>query len=534
LFAWVQNALRQAFERLERPFDAAFGPRLNPFHHLGALSFFFFWVVAVSGLYLYIFFETSLQGAYRSIEALTREQWYLGGVMRSLHRYGSDAMVVTGLLHLAREFARDRLRGARWYSWLTGVVLLWFLYASGITGYWLVWDRLAQYVATTTSEWLDVLPLFGEPIARNFLANATVSDRFFSLLVFIHIAVPLFLLLGIWVHIQRISRPRSQPPRRLAAGSLAMLVALSLVHPALSQPPADLDTAVTTLRLDWFYLAAYPLMEAWSYEAIWWIAGLGSLLLMLLPWLPPRREPAAVVNLSDCNGCGRCFADCPYNAVVMRPRTDGLPFEQEAAVDQNLCTACGICVGACPTATPFRQATALVPGIDLPALPASALRERTLTAAARLGSGGARVLVYACRHGAPLDGLEAAAGVAVVELPCSGMLPPSFIDFVITRRHADGVLVAGCAAGDCYNRFGQDWTEQRMAAARDPYLRQRVPRERLVLVWAGTGGRERLERELAAFRERLRALGPYRRVAVPAPPPFKAPAEELTHVARLG
>jgi hypothetical protein len=61
-----------------------------------------------------------------------------------------------------------------------------------------------------------------------------------------------------------------------------------------------------------------------------------------------------------------------------------------------------------------------------------------------------------------------------------------------------------------------------------------VPRERLVLVWAGTGGRERLERELAAFRERLRALGPYRRVAVPAPPPFKAPAEELTHVARLG
>jgi hypothetical protein len=36
---------------------------------------------------------------------------------------------------------------------------------SGITGYWLVWDKLAYYVAITTSELLDYLPIFGEPIA---------------------------------------------------------------------------------------------------------------------------------------------------------------------------------------------------------------------------------------------------------------------------------------------------------------------------------------------------------------------------------
>ena len=33
--------------------------------------------------------------------------------MRSLHRYSSDAMVITMALHLLREFAQDRYRGPR-------------------------------------------------------------------------------------------------------------------------------------------------------------------------------------------------------------------------------------------------------------------------------------------------------------------------------------------------------------------------------------------------------------------------------------
>ena len=41
----------------------------------------------------------------------------------------------------------------------------------------------------------------------NFIGGGAVSDRFFSLLIFLHIGIPLILLLGMWIHIQRISRP---------------------------------------------------------------------------------------------------------------------------------------------------------------------------------------------------------------------------------------------------------------------------------------------------------------------------------------
>jgi quinol-cytochrome oxidoreductase complex cytochrome b subunit len=41
-------------------------------------------------------------------------------------------------LHLSREFILGHLRGPRWFAWFTGVVLLWFVFACGISGYWLV------------------------------------------------------------------------------------------------------------------------------------------------------------------------------------------------------------------------------------------------------------------------------------------------------------------------------------------------------------------------------------------------------------
>lgn len=210
--ALIKRALARAFTRCEAVFEYAFGQKNNPFNSLGSLGWFFYWIVAATGVYLYIFFDTGVTDAYASVEYITHEQWYAAGVMRSLHRYASDALVIVVVLHIFREFAFDRLRGRRFFAWLTGLPLLGFIYICGISGYWLVWDQLAQYIAIATTEWLDTLPLFGEPIANNFLDNTTLGGRFFTLMVFIHIFGPLFMLLLMWVHVQRHSQARVNPP----------------------------------------------------------------------------------------------------------------------------------------------------------------------------------------------------------------------------------------------------------------------------------------------------------------------------------
>ncbi|RZI43303.1 hydrogenase iron-sulfur subunit [Herbaspirillum sp. HC18] len=491
-------------QRIESVFDRAFGSGANPWHNLGALSFFFFWVVAATGLYLFAVFDTSVIGAYQSVHDIT-EQWYLGGVVRSLHRYASDAFAVTITLHLLREFLYGHYLHFRRFSWISGIPLLWFAFASGINGYWLVWDRLAQFVAVGTAELFDWLPVFGGAMVRNFLTPESISDRFFSLLVFLHIGLPLLLLAGMFIHIQRISRAKSKPPRMLAWGSFAMLLVLSFAAPAVSMQPADMMVVPSDLPMDWFYLAIYPLLYAWTPGQVWGLLGGTTLLLLLIPYVQRRkRQPVAVVNLASCNGCGRCFNDCPYSAVTMQPRSDGTRHALEAVVNADQCASCGICAGSCPSSTPFRHIGQLVTGIDMPQMPIDSIRTQLKDMLGKL-QGDCKLVVFGCSCAASVDAL-AGPDVAVFSLICSGQLTPAFVEYAL-RNGADGVVVTGCHEGDCAYRLGGTWTDQRLAGEREPHLRRNnIETERLLRVTAATYEFVALAAAVEAFKNRLHAV----------------------------
>ena len=285
----LQDLLQWLFLRVEGLFNAAFGDRINPFYHLGAITFFLFWVIGASGLYLYIFFETGVAEAYSSVIALTTKQWWLGGVMRSVHRYASDAMVLTMVLHMLRYFAFNLYHGFRWFSWITGVMLIWMVYASGINGYMLPWDQLAQYVTVTSFEWLDWLPIFNGSLMRNFLYSEHVGARFFTLLSFMHLGLPLVMLMVMWIHVQRVPKARTTPPRPIVIGLLATLVVLSLVAPVHSQGgQTDLAQAATSIEMDWFYMAVFPLLSEWPLGRVWALVVGISVIIALLPWWPPQ------------------------------------------------------------------------------------------------------------------------------------------------------------------------------------------------------------------------------------------------------
>ncbi|MCW8835061.1 MAG: hydrogenase iron-sulfur subunit, partial [Rhodospirillales bacterium] len=335
--------------------------------------------------------------------------------------------------------------------------------------------------------------------------NGSLTDRFFTLLICMHIFVPLFLLFTMWVHLMRMAHAETNPPRQVALGAFGFLIVLSLVFPAVSHGPADLGKVVMNVGLDWFYLAGYPIYDMWGGEVLWIVAVGTSFALAMVPFIVPKEKYIpAVVDLPNCNGCTRCFVDCPFGAVTMQPRTDGSRYEEEAIVKENFCTGCGICVGSCPASSPFRRSEDLVTGIDLPHLRLSDLRTRMTEEAGRL-SGETKVLVFGCEHGVDLKALESPE-VGTVTFTCIGQMPPSFIDYAVNRLDIDGIMLTGCRSGDCYHRLGVIWTEERLTGYRDPYLRPRIERDQMRVCWAASIENPRLSREIDAFKAELQGM----------------------------
>jgi coenzyme F420-reducing hydrogenase delta subunit/ferredoxin len=496
------NPVKRAYLLLESWFNVSFGTEWNPLYHLGTLSFFLFWVILVSGIYLFIPFHGSLDGAHASVEYITHDQWYAAGIMRSLHRYASDAVVITVLLHMFKEFASGRYRGFRWFSWVTGIPNLWMIVTIGITGYWLVWDELAQYIAIGSARLMDALPIFSGAMTRNFVAGQ-MTDRFFILIEFLHLlGQPLLLVFMLWLHVSRLSNVEINPPRGLAAGTFVALLALSLLNPAISHAPANLATMPQEIRLDWFYLNAYPLLDYWSEGKTWILTISVTVFLMIMPWLLPRKDGAkAVVDLDNCNGCGLCFDDCPFDAISIQARTDGAKFENEVVVNPELCGACGICTGSCPASNPFRSSrTELKSGIDMPQLTVDDLRTVTNGAIARM-DGETNILIFGCEHGFNVNRLDS-GDTQGIRLLCSGMLPPTLVEYAL-KKGAHGVMVTGCRHNDCYFRFGNRWTKMRFDGKRKPSLRGRADRDRIRIHGGAETDQKRVETDLQAFRAEL-------------------------------
>ena len=361
----LQALLQWGFTKVEGLFNLAFGERMNPLYYIGAISYYLMWLIVASGLYLYAFFETSVSGASASVEALTHAQPWAGGVLRSIHRYASDGVVLTMLLHMLRHFALDHYRAFRWFSWVSGMALLWLVYVAGINGYMLPWDRLAKFTVVATAEWLDWLPVFNGTLVRNFIFEENVNDRLFSLLSFIHIGVPLAALAILWVHTQRVPQARTSPPLPVMAVLTAALIVLSIVKPAVSQTDASAE-----LGFDWFYLPVLALLYRWTPGEVWLLVGAGTLLLVVLPWLPPKRRGAERYMLVrpdnriiavrqgetlldaalrdgialpfDCRngGCGECKATLRSGAVDFGPHQPGVLSADERAAGTILPCVC--------------------------------------------------------------------------------------------------------------------------------------------------------------------------------------------------
>jgi len=516
------RVLDDAFEQLDAWISRFLPEDLNPLAQTGAIVNTSLLVALLTGFLLLPFYKTSVHQAWHSLEA-ARSQPFTGQLIRSLHRYSSDVCMFFAILHALKLAAARRFVGPRWLAWVTGLVLVASLWLVGWLGYWLVWDERARQVALGTAKLVDVLPILSDPLSRSFLTDASVNTLFFFLVFFAHMLLPLAMGVALWLHITRLSRSRFLTKRKMTWAVLGALLLACAILPAHSVGPAKMAVTPGPMKIDAWYLLPLYVTDRLGGVWLWFLTAATGVLLFAVPWLLSRGQarPAQVIE-ARCNACRNCFADCPFDAIEMAPRTDGRNYDTVAKVDPNKCVGCGICAGSCDSMgiglpwidTPeTRRAldawlAGTFPGTEKSAAPpdkADKASERIAFVCAE--SAGATL-----RVDGPTGHCPELPGYRVLKVPCIGWVHALTIERAL-RHGAPGVLLVGCGEGDCRYREGAKWTKARLAGVRVPFLRtDKVQVERVRLIRHHRIARSALVRSAEAFlREKLPALpGPSR------------------------
>jgi ferredoxin len=457
--------LRRGLRKLDALFNILYSSAWNPFYRTGTISILLLVIIIVTGLYLLFFYR--LTAPYESVVEMSKE-WWLGGWIRSLHRYASDFAVVFVFIHVVRMFAEKKHYGARTLAWISGVFCLFFLFGLGWTGFVLVWDRQGQELAVIGAQLLSLIPIFENVITRSFSGITPLGSSFFFMNLFLHVAVPLGMVIALWIHTSRLNQPRWVPEKKYSWYVVGFLILYSLLNPVDISSKANLFLIRETFYVDIYYnlMIIFHDFASSKYTLFFFI--LPFLLLIFVPYLfAPKKEeqnPKAQTDQKRCEGCQQCYEDCPFEAIKMVPRSEGSGSEIVAAVFDSKCVGCGICSASCSQLS-----------IGPSAKSASIQLERTRQLKANTSIFDL-VIVY-CESEHTQESLalklketeyEKFKDISFYPIACLGELHIATLNVLSTQFTQ--VLVVSCPESICQNRSGVQLFKDRIFGQRGPKL----------------------------------------------------------------
>jgi quinol-cytochrome oxidoreductase complex cytochrome b subunit len=127
---------------------------------LGGISFVLFLLLTLTGVLLMFYYRPTIALAYRDMKDL-EFAITLGKLMRNLHRWAAQAMVVAVIAHMVRVFLTGSYKKPREFNWGVGVLLLALTLFLSFTGYLLPWDQLAIWAITVGTNMAGATPGLG-------------------------------------------------------------------------------------------------------------------------------------------------------------------------------------------------------------------------------------------------------------------------------------------------------------------------------------------------------------------------------------
>jgi len=199
LYQWIDERAGMHHYIKREILDKPVPKGLNLSFCFGGITFFLFLMLAASGYFMTIYYVPSPDQAYQTVDYITHEV-SLGYVVRGVHYWAANLMIVTVLLHMIRVFIYGAYKKPRELNWITGVLLLLLVLAFGFTGYLLPWDQKAFWATNVGTSIVGTVPFVGEYVMKIVRGGTDLGAltllRFYSLHVIFLPMVSVILLLG--------------------------------------------------------------------------------------------------------------------------------------------------------------------------------------------------------------------------------------------------------------------------------------------------------------------------------------------------
>lgn len=269
----------------------------------GSMLVFAFVVQAITGVFLWMGYSPSSQTAWESVYYIQHEMQG-GWLVRGVHHFMAQAMVVVLALHLLQVVIDGAYRSPREVNYWLGLILMKIVLGLGLTGYLLPWDQKGYWATNVATNLMTLVPFAGAELQKvvvggNEYGHATLT-RFFALhagvlpgllVAFLGLHIMVFRRHGLTAHITPGRKDQDFWPHQVLLDAVACLVMLGVVVLCVINfdvgglltgnlgdtgrlgaelgAPADPSEQYSAARPEWYYLFLFQLLKFFEGSTEW-------------------------------------------------------------------------------------------------------------------------------------------------------------------------------------------------------------------------------------------------------------------------
>jgi len=249
----------------------------------GSTLVFTFALQMITGIFLWSAYSPSTQTAWESVFYIQHVMW-LGNIVRGVHHYAAQAMVVLLAIHFAQVVIDGAYKAPREVNFWLGMVLLQIVLGLSLTGYLLPLDQKGYYATRVSTNIMGATPIVGSylqdivqggpdyghhTLTRFFMMHAGILPGLLIAFLLLHIYV--FRRHGITAH--RPEKNATVPfwPDQVfrdavaCLGVLTVVLLLAVFRGAELSAPASATEPYAAARPEWYFLFLFRFLK---FEAV--------------------------------------------------------------------------------------------------------------------------------------------------------------------------------------------------------------------------------------------------------------------------